>query len=76
MGRPETWPRNLFFSALSPDESTVYVGVGSELIAFDTNTGAERWNLNTGNFIGSSPAVTSDGNIYFGSNDGSVYGRS
>ena len=60
--------------ALSPDESTVYVGVGSELIAFDTNTGAERWTLNTGNFIGSSPAVTSDGNIYFGSNDGSVYG--
>ena len=39
------------FYSLQTLKNQVYVGVGSELI--DTNTGAERWNLNTGNFIGS-----------------------
>ena len=59
--------------ALSSDESTLYIGIGSQLVAFDAATGSENWSFNTGGPVYSSPSVSSDGNIYVGSFDGKLY---
>lgn len=70
---------NVTSPALSPDGSTVYIGsTDSNVYALDANTGALKWNFNTGGLNslswpnvhpvplgGSSPIVTLDGNFVF-----------
>ena len=63
--------------ALSPDESTIYVGSwDNSLYAIDSSTGVVKWTFATGSLIFSSPAVAQDGTVYFGGADGFVYGLS
>ena len=41
--------------------------------ALDAKTGKELWSFTTKARIDSSPAVTPDGRLWFGSNDGNLY---
>jgi len=62
-------------AAISADGATVYVGsLDGNLYAYNAATGSVSWKykIPTSN-IDSSPAVGSDGAIYFGSEDGWVY---
>ena len=60
--------------ALSHDNSVVYVGSKSGMLtAMDTGTGNKIWEFPTGAGITSSPAIDSEGTIYVGSLDGSLY---
>jgi outer membrane protein assembly factor BamB len=60
--------------ALSHDNSVVYVGSKSGMLtAMDTETGDKIWEFPTGAGITSSPAIDSEGTIYIGSLDGSLY---
>ncbi|MCP4118391.1 MAG: PQQ-binding-like beta-propeller repeat protein [Desulfobacteraceae bacterium] len=60
--------------ALSPDGATVYVGSEDQhLYAVNTEDGTEVWRFPTSGPVNSSPAVDSSGNIFFGSEDGTVY---
>ena len=60
--------------ALSADESTLFIGSdNNRLYAIWTADGTERWNVNIGGNVESSPAVASDGTIYVGSYDGGLY---
>jgi len=64
-------------TALSPDESTIYVGSwDNSLYAIDSASGVVKWTFATGSLIFSSPAVAEDGTVYFGGADGFVYGLS
>lgn len=66
---------NVTSPALSPDGSTVYIGsTDKNVYALDADTGALKWNFNTGGLNslswpnvlgGSSPIVTLDGNFVF-----------
>lgn len=65
---------------LSPDGTTVYVGVetatGGRIIAASTRDGGSRWGLQGRVLrepIDSSPAVAADGTIYVGGVDGKLY---
>ena len=58
--------------AISPDDSTVYVGYKTALFAVDTN-GTLKWSYTTGGNIGCSPAVASNGTIYVGCEDSYLY---
>ncbi len=61
-------------AALNADESVVYVGSwDNKLYAIDTASGATLWFYETGTLIFSSPAVASNGDIYFGGTDGFLY---
>jgi len=52
----------------------LYVGDGSGRIhAIDRATGAERWSYRVGHRILSSPVPSTDGTLYFGSDDGGIY---
>ena len=54
-------------------DRAVYIGSGpSGVYALDVATGAQRWRFQTGNWVGSSPAVVG-GVLYIGSNDSYVY---
>ncbi len=57
-------------AVLSPD-GTVYVGLHYSLFAFAPN-GTLKWSYPCGGQV-RTPAVTSDGTVYFGSSDGKVY---
>lgn len=64
-------------AALSPDESTIYIGSwDNSLYAIDAATGVVEWTFVTGSLIFSSPAVAQDGRIFFGGADGFVYALS
>ena len=60
--------------ALSPDESTLYVGGHNKKVyALDAVTGAEQWNYSTNGYILSSMAVDEEGVIYASSYDRKLY---
>jgi outer membrane protein assembly factor BamB len=52
--------------------NTVYVGNGNTIDAINATTGALLWNYTTGGEVNSSPVVT-NGAVYVGSDDGSIY---
>lgn len=59
---------------LSNSIETVFVGNNDGILyAFRTDTGAQRWTYNVGTEIMSQPNVLNS-EIYFGANDGKVYG--
>ena len=41
--------------------------------AYGAAAGTQKWSFKTGDWIGSSPAISSDGTIYIGSGDGYLY---
>jgi outer membrane protein assembly factor BamB len=50
--------------------------VGSDddkLYALDGSTGAEKWSFTATGAVSSSPAVSSTGVVYVGSNDNNIY---
>jgi len=60
--------------ALSPDDSTLYVGGHDKKVyALDVLTGEEQWNYSTNGYILSSMAVDEDGVIYASSYDRKLY---
>ncbi|MBC7249381.1 MAG: PQQ-binding-like beta-propeller repeat protein [Anaerolineae bacterium] len=61
-------------SSISVADDTVYVAGNwqGELLALDTQTGAQRWRMKT-NHQGASKAIVVDGILYFGSSDGHLY---
>lgn len=62
--------------ALSPDGTTVYIGVirgsGGRIIAV-TREGSVKWVRDRTAFVDSSPAVAVDGTVYIGCGDGQLY---
>jgi outer membrane protein assembly factor BamB len=46
---------------------------GQSLYNTSDNTGKMRWSFNTGSYVFSSPAISSDGSIYIGSTDNNLY---
>jgi outer membrane protein assembly factor BamB len=50
----------------------VYVGVDTQVVALNASNGRTLWDGNTGDFVGSSPAVV-DGTVYVGSYSGAVH---
>ena len=56
---------------IGPDGS-VYIGRGYNITAF-TPAGVLAWSFPTGDRVLSSPAITADGKLYFGSFDGKFY---
>lgn len=62
--------------ALSPDGTTLYIGVirgsGGRIIAV-TREGGVKWWIDQPDFIDSTPAVGADGTIYIGGGDGRLY---
>jgi len=64
-------------AALSPDESTIYIGSwDNKLYALATVDGTALWTYETDSLVFSSPAVSSSGEIYFGGSDGFLYALS
>jgi len=64
--------------ALSADGLLVYAGMSNNnraygLYALDAITGEVKWRFPTSSHVLSSPAVTNDGRVYFGCDNGSVY---
>lgn len=62
--------------ALSPDGSTVYVGVersGSGRVVALTSEGVRKWDTVLAEPVDSSPAVGPDGTVYIGCVDGRLY---
>jgi outer membrane protein assembly factor BamB len=64
--------------ALSPDGLLVYAGMSNNnraygLYALDTKTGDVKWRFPTSSHVLSSPAVSDDGRVYFGCDNGCVY---
>ena len=60
--------------AVTRDGKTVVFGADDGVLyAVDAETGAERWRFYTSGDIKSSPAIGTDGTIYFASNDGFTY---
>ncbi len=58
---------------IAPD-GTVYVGSWDNfLYALELETGALKWQFETGNMVLGSAAVGPDGRVYFGSDDGMFY---
>jgi outer membrane protein assembly factor BamB len=53
-------------------DGTVYCGAGSNLFALDTH-GSFIWAFPTGGKVRGSPAISADGTIFFGSEDGNFY---
>ena len=58
---------------LSSDGGSVFVGGPEGIWGFDTNTGEALWHYFVGAQCGSSPALTADGNLVIGSEDGYLY---
>ncbi len=62
--------------ALSPDGTTVYLGVSTatagRVVAVGAN-GAVRWSIVRPDWVDSSPAVAPDGTVYVGCHDGRFY---
>lgn len=62
--------------ALSPDGTTIYVGVirgsGGRIIAV-TREGSVKWVRDRTAFVDASPAVAADGTVYIGGGDGQLY---
>jgi outer membrane protein assembly factor BamB len=62
--------------ALSPDGTTIYVGVirgsGGRIIAV-TREGSVKWVRDRTAFVDASPAVAADGTVYIGAGDGQLY---
>ena len=50
----------------------VFVGIGSDLVALDRDSGREQWRAQTGGNVDSSPLVVAD-SVYIGSGDRSFY---
>ena len=64
--------------ALSPDGTLVYAGMSNSdraygLYALDAVTGEAKWRFPTSSHVVSSPAVSDDGRVYFGCDNGCVY---
>ncbi|MGC8834666.1 MAG: PQQ-binding-like beta-propeller repeat protein, partial [Armatimonadota bacterium] len=60
--------------AVTRDGKTVVFGADDGVLyAVDAETGVEQWRFYTSGDIKSSPAIGSDGTIYFASNDGFTY---
>lgn len=53
--------------AMDPRTGTIYVGAGYRLVAVNPK-GQKLWEYYTGYEINSTPAISNDGSIYFGSN--------
>ena len=57
-------------SSATINEANVYVGSNDgNLYCIDLDTGYQKWCIQTGDFVISKPAITSEGNIVFGSGD-------
>jgi outer membrane protein assembly factor BamB len=54
-------------------DGSIYVGSGNSVMSLNEADGSTNWTFAAGDWVLSSPAVTSDA-VYFGSNDGHVYG--
>ena len=62
--------------ALSADGLLVYAGMSNStygLYALDATTGELKWRFPTSSHVISSPAVSDDGRVYFGCDNGCVY---
>jgi outer membrane protein assembly factor BamB/DNA-binding MarR family transcriptional regulator len=71
--RFETGSDGLWFSsAVINSEGIIYVGFYKKMYAINPD-GTELWNFTTGDDVRSSPALSSDGSIYFGSFDHKLY---
>jgi outer membrane protein assembly factor BamB len=63
-----------FYATAAVANGKVYVAGRDKILhALDAKTGKEAWSFATKARIDSSPVVTPDGRIFFGSNDGNVY---
>ncbi|WP_319764413.1 PQQ-binding-like beta-propeller repeat protein [Maridesulfovibrio sp.] len=78
--REEKWDlfdgqNSMFSSAAVASDGTIYIAVGNKLYAVDSKNPQEAPVLiaETGDFIKSSPTISSDGTVYFGSDDGKLY---
>ncbi len=78
--REEKWilfdgTNSMFTSAAVASDGTIYISQGHNLYAVDSKKPTEVPVLiaDTGNFIRSSPTISSDGTVYFGSDDGKLY---
>lgn len=61
-------------SSATINEANVYVGSNDgNLYCIDRDTGSQKWCIQTGDFVISKPAITSEGKIVFGSGDEFVY---
>lgn len=60
--------------AVSPDSSSVFIGVSEKLLAFDAASGSPQWAFAAGDWLSSSPAVAPTGSaVYVGSDDSHLY---
>src|SRR3954467_13062227 len=67
-------PFDVYESSAAVDGGLVFFGSGDgHLYALDLQTGAQKWDFETGAAVHSSPAVA-DGMVYVGSFDGNIYG--
>jgi outer membrane protein assembly factor BamB len=75
---PNSFNRALPFVSsptVSPDGRTVYIGCDDGWVyARDAQTGARRWEVETGDVVSSSVVINGD-TVYFGSADGVLYAR-
>lgn len=63
-----------YYATAAVMNGRVYVGGRDKILhALDAKTGKEVWSFAAKARIDSSPVITSDGRIFFGSNDGNVY---
>ncbi|MEM0467563.1 MAG: PQQ-binding-like beta-propeller repeat protein [Candidatus Thermoplasmatota archaeon] len=72
------WKKNLqesyglIYGTPAVNNNQLYVGAGSKLLCFDTETGSVKWTIETGNTIKASPTVDR-GKIFVGSTDKKMY---
>ena len=68
----DVFPHGGVQHTLTAADGSVYVGNNKGLVAMDAATGEERWRLQTGREVYSTPVVA-DGTVYVGGLDNFLY---
>ncbi|MBO8165623.1 MAG: PQQ-binding-like beta-propeller repeat protein [Kosmotoga sp.] len=63
----------IYSSAAVKDGSSIFVGIGRKLYAFDKATGNKLWTFKANDTFKSSPVIDDYGNIYIGDKSGYLY---